>query len=289
MIKSVLGKTGFEVSKIIYGGIVSMDDGQDNSDKYVEYAINKGINYFDVAPSYGDAEEKLGNSLKPYRKDIYLACKTGHRDAETAKRELEKSFKLLHTDYFDVYQMHAITTIEEVERAFQNDGVMSVMIKAKEEGILKNLGVTCHNEDTALRALELYDFDTVLFPTNWGLNMNLGFASRISDKCKKDNIGFLGMKSMIHRAWLNDDEKKNSRFPKSWCMPITDNDEFTIAAMKYAVEKIGANVLVPPGNIENFTFAVENIDKILEPMTEKELDILKAESENIKEHHFFNV
>ncbi len=102
MERNRLGGTGYEVSRVIYAGIVSGEVGQDNSDKYVEYAIKKGVNYFDIAPSYGDAQEKLGNSLKPYRKDVHLACKTICRTAEEAKQEIDQSLKQLYTDHFDV-------------------------------------------------------------------------------------------------------------------------------------------------------------------------------------------
>ena len=101
MIKRKFGNTGFDITPVVYGGIVSMEDGQDASDKYVSWAIDHGINYFDVAPSYGDAQEKLGNSLIPYRKKIHLACKTGCRMRVDAQKEFEESFRLLHTDYFD--------------------------------------------------------------------------------------------------------------------------------------------------------------------------------------------
>ena len=103
------GKTGFEISAVAYGGIVSMDDGQDASDRYVGWAVEQGINYFHVAPTYGDAEEKLGNSLKPYRSQVHLACKTAERLRVSAEKELLRSQKLLHTDYFDVYQLHGIS------------------------------------------------------------------------------------------------------------------------------------------------------------------------------------
>ncbi len=286
MQKIKFGNTGMDISTVLYGGIVSMQDGQDNSDKYVDYAIKKGINYFDVAPSYGDAEEKLGNSIKDYRKDVFLACKTGKRLAVEAEKEFEKSLKLLHTDYFDVYQMHALTTMEDVETAFGKGGVLEMMLKYKEQGVVKNLGITCHNEDVALRAFELYDFDTLLFPTNWGLNMKKGFGSRLAKLQKEKNFGFLGMKSMVHRAWLSDEEKAASRFPKSWCMPITDNDKLTIAAIRYAFS-MGVNSIVPPGNIENFTFAVENIDEILKPLTTEDKELLAKELVNIEGHYFF--
>ena len=287
MKKILLGNTRMEISQIIYGGIVSSKDGQDNSDKYVDYAIKSGVNYFDVAPTYGDAEEKLGNSLVPHRKNIYLACKTMIREAEPAKVEFEKSLKLLHTDYFDNYQMHSLFNVEDVEKAFSKGGVIEVMDKAKQEGIVKHLGVTCHCEDAAIRALELYDFETVLFPTNWSLYMKKGFGERIAELCKKKNVGLLGMKSMIHRAWLNEEERANSRFTKSWCKPVFDNDELTIAIMKYALQKIGPCALIPPGNIESFQFAVEHNNILQEPITDKEPEMLQKELIAIDNNYFF--
>ncbi len=285
MQKILLGKTGMEISRVFYGGIVSMQDGQACSDKYVEYAIAHGINYFDVAPTYGDAQEKLGNSLLPYRKDVYLACKTQQRLAEGAKATLEKSLELLKTDHFDLYQMHELSSVADVETAFAKGGAMEVLLKAKEEGVAKHLGITCHSEAAALRALELYDFDTVLFPTNWGVNMGKGFGNAIAAEIIKRGIGFLGMKSMIHRAWLPD-ERAASRFPKSWCKPISENDALSIAAIKYAYT-MGVQSIVPPGNFENFSFAVEHADEILTPLTDAERDLLQAELIKIDGHHFF--
>jgi aryl-alcohol dehydrogenase-like predicted oxidoreductase len=287
MEKRMLGKTGMEISAITYGGIVSMREEPGDSDQYVEYAIKNGVNYFDVAPTYGDAEERLGNSLAPYRKDVYLACKTTMRTAEEAKAELENSLKLLHTDHFNVYQMHSITSVEEVETAFGKGGCMEVFLKAKEEGVAKNLGITCHSEAAALRALELYDFDTVLFPLNWGLYMKKGFGAGIVAAQKEKGFGLLAMKAFIHRAWLDDAEKKASRFIKSWCMPIFDDDAFEVAAMKFTLD-LGVTTLVPPGNFESFSFAVEHIDECLaNPLTDADLEYLRGRLPEIEGHEFF--
>ena len=128
-IKRTLGKTGFEVFPVVYGGIVSSRDGQAASDNYVAWAIDRGINYFDVAPSYGDAEEKLGISLKPFRKDNYLACKTTIRARIEAEKEFEESLRLLQTDYFDLFQLHSLTTPEDVDKAFSADGVIEMIEK----------------------------------------------------------------------------------------------------------------------------------------------------------------
>ena len=93
--------------------------------------MDRGVNYFDVAPSYGDAEEKLGLSLKPHRKDLFLACKTTIRTKKEAEKEFEESLRLLHTDYFDVFQLHSLTTPEDVDKAFDSNGVIEMIEKEK--------------------------------------------------------------------------------------------------------------------------------------------------------------
>lgn len=287
MIKRLLGNTGYEIAPVVYGGIVSMQDGQEASDRYVSYAIEQGINYFDVAPSYGDAQEKLGPSLVPYRKDIFLACKTGQRRGDAAQKELEESLRLLKTDYLDNYQMHALSTWEDLETAFGPGGAIETLVHAKEQGITRKLGITCHNEDVALKALELYPFDTVLFPLNWSLNLAKDFGTRIAETAKEKGIGLLGMKTLVHRAWNNEEERKASRFPKSWCMPITDNNPLGIAAVKYTLS-LGADAVVPPGNFENFSFVVEHIDECLKnPLTEEDIAFLKEELPKIEGRYFF--
>lgn len=288
MIKKYLGNTGYKIAPVVYGGIVSGKDGQEASDRYVSWAIDREINYFDVAPTYGDAQEKLGNSLIPYRKKIHLACKTMQRLRKEAERELKESFRLLHTDYFDVYQMHALSSMEDVELAFGPGGIMELLVEAKKEGYIRRIGISAHSEEAALKALSLYDFDTVLFPFNWGLHMAKGIGSDLAKTAKDKGIGLLALKSLIHRAWLNDEEKDRSVFPKSWCKPIdTDNTAFGVAAMKYTLS-MGVDALVPPGNFDSFSFAVENIEEcIAHPLSDEDIKLLKAELPNVENHMFF--
>lgn len=287
MIKRELGNTGFMIAPVVYGGIVSMEDGQDASDRYVSWAIDKGINYFDIAPSYGDAQEKLGNSIKSYRKDIYLACKTTCRLKKDAQKEFEESLQMLHTDYFDVYQLHALTNEEDIDLAFGPKGVMELMIRAKEEGIVRKLGITCHNEDIALKALSLYDFDTVMFPMNWGMNLGKNFGSRISQAAKEKKFGLFGMKTLIHRAWKSQEERNNSSYTKSWCKPISGNEELSLAALKYTLS-LGAHAVVPPGNFEQFSFIVEHIeDCINNPLSLLDRKLLEDELIKIDGQYFF--
>jgi predicted aldo/keto reductase-like oxidoreductase len=165
--KRILGKTGEKLSVIGFGGIMLNDNPQEYANELVSKAYNAGINYFDVAPSYGNAQSKMGPALKPYRKDCFLACKTLERDAAGAEKQLAESFSLLGTDYFDLYQLHALSAVEEVEKAFGPGGAMEFIVKAKQQGKVKHLGFSAHSVDAALLAMRNYDFDSILFPINF--------------------------------------------------------------------------------------------------------------------------
>src|SRR5690554_960535 len=286
-IKRTLGKTGFNVFPVIYGGIVSSRDGQAASDNYVAWALDRGINYFDVAPSYGDAEEKLGISLKPFRKDNYLACKTAIRTRAEAEVEFEESLRLLQTDYFDVFQLHSLTTPEDVDRVFASDGVMEMIEKEKQRGRIRKVGFSAHSQKQALRAMSLYDFDTVMFPINWQMDMLGKWGSGVAEDARKRGMGVIALKGLIHRKWLNDEERK--AYPKSWCKPIDVSDpEMGIATLKYTF-KTGADVIVPPGDFRNFAFCVDHIEEIIsKPLTKKERNLLDNEFLAVKDYPFFD-
>jgi len=284
MEKRALGKTGYSVSPVVFGGIINMNETQADSDRYVAFAIERGINYFDVAPSYGNAEERLGPALKPFRGQVYLACKTQDRGAEGSKKELLHSLKLLQTDHFDVYQLHAMTTQEDVDRAFGTGGVMETVLWAKQEGLIRKIGFSTHNEDIALQTLSLFSFDTVLFPMNWALGINTGWGDRISDYAAQHGIGLLAMKTLIYRRWREGEQRT---YPKSWCRPIYGNEALGVAAMKYGLYK-GAATLVPPGNYEHFCFMLDHIEECMKhPLTETEWALLRKEASAVREEMIF--
>jgi aryl-alcohol dehydrogenase-like predicted oxidoreductase len=287
--KRTLGKTGFEIFPVVYGGIVSMNDGQPASDHYVSWAVDHGINYFDVAPSYGDAQEKLGNSLKAHRDKIFLACKTGQRLADKAETEFTKSLELLHTDHFDVYQLHNLHQQSDLDQAFGPGGVMTLMTRLKQDGRVRKLGFSAHNEEIALKALALYDFDTVMFPLNWMMTRHNQMGVAISAEAGKRGMGILAIKPLTQRAWLNEDERKNSAYPKAWCKPIdsSTNHDLAISALKHTFN-MGADLIIPHGDFKSFSFAVGNIREVLNnPLTAKDTALLDKEFELVKDHPFF--
>ena len=277
--RNILGRTGLKASPVAYGGIISMNEAQADSDRYVAYAIDNGINYFDVAPGYGNAQQILGNSLIPYRKDILLACKTGEMSRESGENQIMESFKLLHTDYFDVFQLHGLTTFESLEIAFSDKGIMEYLIKAKEKGILRNIGFSAHNEDVALKALELYDFDTVLFPFNWGTYMGKNFGERILKAANERGMGKLALKTLAHRSWKEDEIRK---YPKCWYKPIDINNKLAMAAMKFTLS-LGVDLIIPPGHFEYLEFAIANYKKCKEnPLSNNDMLLLNTELETVK-------
>lgn len=294
-----LGQTGINVSAVAYGGIVSAGsydgvtypaDNQQASDRYVAWAMDQGVNYFDVAPSYGNAQAQLGNSLKGRRSQVFLACKTAARTLPRAKEELKESLRQLHTDWFDNYQIHGISSMEEVDVAFGPGGVMEMIRGLKEKGIAAHVGFTAHNEDAALRMMELYDFDTVLFPFNWHMHMAHGMGQRLLDAARERGMGVLCIKSMIDRAW-DPGEKDASRYPKSWCRPFDPEGEQALltAAVKYALS-LGVDTIIPPGNFDHFSFGVSHIDELLaNPLKDDDLSLLRRHLESVRDRPFFKV
>ena len=287
-----LGKTDLIVSRVSYGGIVSAgfydhvsypSEGQEASDRYVAWAVDHGVDYFDVAPGYGNAQDQLGISLEPYRRKVSLACKTQCRDREGAEKDLARSLKLLRTDHFDVYQLHAVSSMDDVERSFAPGGVMELMGTLKKRGIARYLGFTAHSEDAALRMLELFPFDTVLFPYNWFMNMEHGMGNRLLKELDRRGVGKIGMKALIERRW--DPSEDRGPFPKSWCKPIDTavDPAFGRAAMDYALS-LGVETLIPPGNFPSFSFAVDQIDAC---EGKPDMDLLRARLVSVRGKEFF--
>src|SRR5664279_567967 len=162
-----LGKTGESLSIIGMGGIVVMNAEPGEAGSIVAEAVDRGINYFDVAPSYGNAQERLGPALAPYRKNCFLACKTEGRMKDDSRAQLEESLKLLKTDHVDLYQFHALTKMTDLDKVLGPGGAMETMEAAKKEGKIRYIGFSVHSVETALAAMDRYNFDTVLFPVSY--------------------------------------------------------------------------------------------------------------------------
>ncbi len=271
--KRTLGKTGEKLSVIGFGGIMLNDNPQDFANELVAKAFDLGVNYYDVAPNYGNAQERLGPALKPYRKNCFLACKSHERTAEGAQKNLEDSLKKLETDHFDLYQLHALSSVEDVEKVFGPKGAMEIFVKAKKEGKVKHLGFSAHSVDAALLAMKNYDFDSILFPINF-VCWNAGdFGPQVFAEAEKRGMGILALKAMALTR-LGEGEQKI--FKNVWYRPIQD-EEVMKMALKYTLSK-NITAAVPPGKNTLFLKALEFMNEykpITAPETNKLLSLAK--------------
>ena len=262
--KREYGKTGEMLSVIGFGGIMLNDNPQDFANELIAKSYDLGVNYYDVAPNYGNAQEKMGPALKPYRKNCFLACKTHERDAVGAQKNLDESLKLLKTDYFDLYQLHALSSVEQVEKAFGPGGAMETVIKAKKEGKFKYVGFSAHSVDAAMLAMKNYDFDSILFPLNFACWNAGNFGPQVYDEAKKRGMGILALKAM---ALTRRKEGEEKIFKNVWYRPIQD-EEVMKMALKFTLSK-DITAAVPPGKNTLFLKALEFINDF-EPITKKE-------------------
>jgi len=266
------GDTGERLSIIGFGGIVVSGVEQEHANRVVAEAVEKGVNYFDVAPSYGDAEIKLGPALEPYRKDVFLACKTTQRTKEGAAAELAESLRRLRTDHLDLYQLHAMTDVQkDVEVAFGAGGAMEVFLEAKKSGQVRYLGFSAHSEEAALAAMERYDFDSILFPINFATFYQGNFGPRVMEAAKAKGVARLALKAMARQKWAQGDPLRKE-YPKCWYRPLTDRNEAKLALYFTLSQQVTA--AIPPGDESLFLLALD-LAMGFRPISQKEKETLR--------------
>jgi len=224
MRKRTLGRTGHKSSLITLGGAIFIYPiSQEEGDAFIKLALDHGVNHVDVAPTYGDAEVRLGKWVKEYRKNLFLACKTTKRTKKEAAEEFSRSLNRLQTDYFDLYQLHGLDDPEELKVALSENGAIRAVLEAKEHGLVKHIGITSHNPENILRALEAFDFDTVLLPVNYVLHAHpepKNDYEPVLALAKKRNLGVIAMKSIAKGPWPSKEKSHNT-----WYQPFATPEE----------------------------------------------------------------
>jgi len=249
--KRSLGKTGEKLSILGLGGVVVDGVTARQASDYVAEAIDFGVNYFDVAPTYGNAEEMLGPALQPYRKNVFLACKTQERKKKGALAELEQSLKNLRTDHFDLYQMHAVTKPEEARTILRPGGALEAFQQARRDGKIRFIGFSAHSVEAAMILLDGYDFDTILFPFNFRTWHAGNFGPQVLEKAKQKGMGMLALKSMANGPWPEGMERTHK---KCWYQPLSDPEEAKMALRFTLSHPITA--ALPPGDESLFQMAL---------------------------------
>jgi len=271
-------RPGIELSVIGFGGIVVCGQEQPAADREVAQSFDRGVNYFDVAPSYfdGEAEIKLGNALRPYRARVFLAEKTTKRDATGARQELERSLERLHTDHFDLYQFHAVGSMQDAEKILGPGGAAETFLKAKKEGKVRHLGFSAHHADAALKLMDALELDSVLFPVNFNAWDRGHFGPQILEKAKQKGMARLALKALAHGQWPKGATKT---YPKCWYQPV-DNREMAGLALRFTLNQ-EITAAIPPGDERIFRMALDLASTNLKPLSDSERATLAAKAREL--------
>ena len=215
-----LGKTGHMSSIIAIGGAALGTVTQAEADKGMNLAMEHHINHIDVAPSYGEAELRIGPWTARYRNEFFLGCKTQARDKKTAWESIKRSLDRLKTGYFDLYQFHGVDDLETLYAILSPGGALEAVLEARTQGLIRNIGITGHRPFVYLEVLNRFDFDTVLFPLSrvhaGHINDQNNFLPLLEYASRKD-VGILAIKAVSKRAWPD-----SNRAYHTWYEPFDD-------------------------------------------------------------------
>lgn len=273
--KRPYGKKGDKLSIIGLGGIVLARLPQKEADAIAREAFERGINYFDVAPTYWDAEERMGPAIKSFRDKLFLACKTTKRDAKGAQEELEASLRKLQTDRFDLYQLHALSNMQELEQCFAPGGAMETFLKAREQGKVRYIGFSAHSEEVALEAIKRFPFDSALFPFNFVTLFRGNFGWELLKEAPKRGVTLLALKALARTHW----QEGAKRLEKCWYEPITD-PKLAELALRFTLSLPNITAAIPPGDENIFRMAIPLAERFRR-ITQREEQQLRAEAERL--------
>ena len=275
MLARRFGRSGHMSTIAIFGAAAFWEISQEDADKVMESVIEAGINHIDVAPSYGQAEERVGPWMPRERKRFFLGCKTMERTKEGAWNELRQSLKRLQTETFDLYQCHAITTMDELDAITMKGGALEAFVEARQQGLTKFIGITGHGVNAPeiyLEALRRFDFDSVLFPLNFVQMANPEYrrhAKELISVCRAKDVGTMVIKAVTKGPW---GEKKHTA--TTWYEPFDQSDEIQQAvnfALSYEVTG-----LCTPGDIRILPMFIEACENFLEMNHDQIEEMIKS-------------
>jgi aryl-alcohol dehydrogenase-like predicted oxidoreductase len=224
------GRTGHESTRTIFGAAALARVTQDDADRTLDLLERHGVNHIDVAASYGDAELRLAPWLKTRRDRVFLATKTGERTYDAAKRQIHLSLERMGVERIDLIQLHSLADPIEWDTALSPQGALDACVEAREQGLVRYIGVTGHGTQIAathLRSLERFDFDSVLLPYSYIMMQDAHYAEmfeRVVAACEKRSVALQTIKSIARRPWWG-----RERTHATWYQPLEDQRDIDLA------------------------------------------------------------
>lgn len=258
-----LGRTGHESSIAILGGAAFAQSNEDETAQGFAHAIASGVNHLDIAPQYGDAERLVGPNIPAVRDRLFVACKTLRKNVDGVKAQAQESLQKLHCESFDLYQAHAVTSLEVLDERM---GALTEIVRMRDEGLTRFAGITGHDltvPATFVEALRRFDLDTVMFPVNARLWADVDYrrdAEALLALCTERDIGVMAIKAGAARPW-GDTEK----WATSWYEPRRDIEN----GVRFTLSVPGVHAFCTPGDVAVTRQAIEAADRFT-PMSDDE-------------------
>jgi aryl-alcohol dehydrogenase-like predicted oxidoreductase len=228
--RSEFGRTGHRSTRVIFGAAALGSVSQKVADETFEVLLRYGVNHIDTASSYGDSEVRIAAWLKREPAQFFLATKGDKRDEKGAREEIHRSLDRLNVDHIDLWQIHALADPIEWDQALSPGGALDAALTAREEGLIKWIGVTGHGAQIAAthrRSLDRFDFDSVLLPYNYITMQNAYYRENFEalvKTCKERNVAVQTIKSIALRPWMERDHTRNT-----WYQPLESPEDVDLA------------------------------------------------------------
>lgn len=262
MLKRSIGRLGYQGSVVMFGAASLGNVTQEEADESISFALRHGVNHFDTAASYGDAELRMGPIISKVRKEIFLATKTGQRSKKEAKEEIYRSLERMQIDSVDLLQLHAVGTIEELDRCTEKGGAIEAALEAKEEGVVKAIGITGHGHEAPiahLEALHRFPFETVLLPLNYYMYSLPEYREAfdaLMEEANKQNTAVRVIKAIAKAPWHKDQQRQYA----TWYEPF-DQQEIIDACVHFVLSFPGVAGFASAGDIHLFPKIVDAVER----------------------------
>lgn len=252
-----LGKTEHMSSILTFGGAALWLVSQEEADAAIELAIEHGVNHFDVSPRYGQAEMRLRPWMQKHHKEVFLACKTTERGKTRAWESIKQSLERLKVDYFDLYQFHGVDNLETLNTILGPMGALEAVLEAKEQGLVRHIGITGHRPFVQIEALKRFDFDTVLFPVNCVLaahRNDFNDFTLLLEIARQEDVGTIGIKAVAKRPW-----ETPLHMYRTWYEPFDEQTEID-KSLWYALSQ-GITTAALPSDLHLWPLVIDAAER----------------------------
>jgi aryl-alcohol dehydrogenase-like predicted oxidoreductase len=263
-------------SVLIYGAAALGEVDQAVADASIQQALDAGINHFDVAAGYGDAELRLGPWMPRIRGDIFLATKTGTRDRDGAWAEINRSLERLQVDRLDLIQIHAVGDLPDLDRATGRGGALEAVVRARQEGLADAIGITGHGHDapsTHREALKRFPFDTILTPFNYVLSRDPAYLAdyqALVEDARAQDVGLMIIKSAARRNWPDG----SAHGFATWYEPFDAQAEIS-AAVAWVLSHPEVTGIATPGDVRLLPLVIEAERRTAETGVDEAAEVLE--------------